>query len=438
MQPILMNISDFVVKNNIKQVSSIRRYSGNKIDENGLFSEEIFGRQGSKDRREKFGYIDVKANLIHPEAWNIVTRISPDFLKCIKGQVKYVVSKDKFLLENDTEGNTGLFFFTQVLPKLDLSYYGKKDGKKQPLVDYTKKNLKSILTSKVLVLPAGIRDIRISRSSGKTFIEASEINNIYENLIRQSNSIASKVEDLPQDIVEPIVTSMQRNYLEVNNWIKNRIKGKQGLIRGGLFSKRTDYSGRLVVAGDPTLKMGFVGLPWQVILVLFEPFTINYILYKDKTGIPLIQQEMKIENQPDITDIKRLLKKAKDSPKDILAQLKTYLIEVAKEISKDKVVVYKRDPVLNRDSWLSAYVRVDPDGYVIKLNPFDFPRTGGDCDGDQYVVFSLLTKEAQDEAKNKMNPRHSKDMWYSVTNSGKCPYGIELDASTAIYSVTKN
>lgn len=378
MQPRLMNIDEFIKKNNVKQVSSIRRYSGNKIDENGLFSEEIFGRQGSKDRREKFGYIDVKTPIIHPEAWNIVTRISPDFLKCIKGQIKYIVSRDKFLLENEEQGNTGLFYFTQILSKLDLDYYAKKDKKKKPLIDYTKKNLKSILTDKILILPAGIRDIRISRSSGKTFIEASEVNTIYENLIRQSNSIATDVQSLPQDIVEPIVTSMQRNYLEINSWIKNRIKGKQGLIRGGMFSKRTDYSGRLVVVADPSLKMGYVGLPWQVILIIFEPFTINYLLYKDKTGIPLIQQEMKIENPPDITDVKRLLKKAKDNPKDILAELKEYLIETAKEISKDKVVLYKRDPVLNRDSWLSGYVRVDSDGHVIKLNPFDFPRTGGD------------------------------------------------------------
>jgi DNA-directed RNA polymerase beta' subunit len=437
MQPRLMNINEFVTKNKIKQVSSIRRYSGNKIDENGLFSEDIFGRQGAKDRRERFGFIDVKTPLIHPEAWNIVTRISTDFLKCIKSQVKYIVSRDKFLLESE-DGDTGLYFFTKVLPKLDLNYYIKKDKKKQPLVDYTKKNMDAILTNKVLVLPAGIRDIRISRASGKTFIEASEINTVYENLIRQSHSIVSNAEDLPKDIVEPIVTSMQRNYLEINNWIKNRIKGKQGLIRGGLFSKRTDYSGRLVVTGDPTLKMGYIGLPWQVVLIIFEPFTINYLLYKDRTGIPLIQQEMKIENPPDITDVKRLLKKAKDNPKDILAELKLYLIETAKEVSRDKQVLYKRDPVLNRDSWLSAYVRIDSDGHVIKLNPFDFPRTGGDCDGDTYVIYSLLTKEAQEEAKNKMNPRHSKGMWNSVTNAGKCPYSIELDAATAIYSVTKN
>jgi DNA-directed RNA polymerase beta' subunit len=382
MQPRLMDINEFIKKENIKQVSSIRRYSGNKIDESGLFSEEIFGRQGSQERRTKFGYINLKTKIIHPEAWSIVTRLSPDALRCIKGDTKYSIN-NKILIE-DENGKTGLFFFISVLPKLDFDYYAKKDKKRESIVEYIKKNIKTVLIDKMIVLPAGIRDIRISTSSGKTFIESSEINTIYENLVRQSNSIATSVEDLPEDIVEPILTSMQRNCLEINNWIKNRIKGKQGLIRGGMFSKRTDYSGRLVVVSDPTLKMGYVGLPWQIVLILFEPFAINYILYKDKTGIPLIQEEMKIEDPPDITDVKRLLKKAKDNPADILPGLKDYLIEVAKEITKEKNVLYKRDPVENRDSWLAAYVRVDLDGHVIRLNPFDFPRTGGD-----YRVVSL-------------------------------------------------
>lgn len=437
MQPRLLDINEFVKKKKIKQVSSIRRYAGAKIDENGPFSEQIFGRQGSRERRIKFGYIDLKTKVIHPEAWGIVIRLSPDIIKCVKSQQKYSVDKGEFILDEEN-GQTGLFYFISVLPKLKLDLFTQKDKKKAPLVDYVKKNMKTLLISKMLVLPAGIRDITISRTSGKTLIQSSEINILYDSLIKQSNSIATDIESLPLDIVEAIVSAMQRNVLEVNTWIKNRIKGKQGVIRGGMFKKVTDYSGRLVVAGDPNLKMGYIGLPWQTVLILYEPFVINYILYKDKTGIQLIKHELKIEDEPDITDIKRLLKKAKENPTNILPELKDYLVNVAKEISVDKQALYKRDPVENRDSWMSAYIRVDSDGYVIKLNPFDFPRTGGDCDGDTYVVYSLLTNEAQKEAKEKMNPRHNKSMWHSVTNSGKCPYGFELDAATAIYAATKN
>jgi len=437
MQPRLMDIDAYVKKKSIKQVSSIRRYSGAKIDESGPFSEQIFGRQGSRERRVRFGYIELKTKVIHPEAWDIVIKLNTDIVKCIKGQHKYSVVKKEFVLDEEN-GDSGLFYFVSILPSLRLEQFSEKDKKKASLVNYVKKNMDTILVSKMLVLPAGIRDITISKSSGRTLIQSSEINLLYDNLIKQSNSIATDVESLPRDIVEPIVSAMQRNILEINTWIKNRIKGKQGVIRGGMFKKVTDYSGRLVVVGDPELKLGYIGLPWQMVLILHEPFSINYILYKDKTGIPLIKEELKIESEPDITDIKRLLKKAKENPTDILPELKDYLVDVAKEITREKQVLYKRDPVENRDSWMAAYVRVDPDGYVIKLNPLDFLRTGGDCDGDTYVVYSLLTNESQKEAKEKMNPRHNKNMWYSVTNSDKCPYEVRFDALTAIFAATKN
>jgi len=60
------------------------------------------------------------------------------------------------------------------------------------------------------------------------------------------------------------------------------------------------------------------------------------------------------------------------------------------------------------------------------------------CDGDAYVIYSLLTDEAQKEAKEKMNPIHNKKIWTSVTNANKCPYSVAwLDSATAIYAATK-
>jgi DNA-directed RNA polymerase beta' subunit len=436
MQPRLLDINEFIKTKNIKAVTSMRRYSGNKIDETGLFSEEIFGRQGSRERRTKFGYINLKANVIHPEAWGIVTRMSSDIPKCLRGQ-KYSVTESGAFVADEENGKSGPYYFTKILNKLDLKLFIKKDKSKEKYVNFVRKNISRIIIDKMFILPAGIRDIRIAKHSGKTFIESSEINTIYENLIRQVNSIATTADDLPEDIADPIVQSIQRSCLEINDWIRNKIKGKQGIIRGGIFKKRTDYSGRLVVISDPTLKLGYIGLPWQTVLVLFEPFSINYILYKDKTSLSIIQQELQIEKLPDITDIKRLLRKAKDNPTEIMPELRDYLIRTAREIVADKQVVYKRDPVENRDSWLAAYVRVDSEGHVVKLNPFDFDRTGGDCDGDQYVVYSLLTKEAIHEAKTKLNPRHNKGMWTKVTNANSCPYGIQLDAATAIFAATR-
>jgi DNA-directed RNA polymerase beta' subunit len=114
-----------------------------------------------------------------------------------------------------------------------------------------------------------------------------------------------------------------------------------------------------------------------------------------------------------------------------------YFKLLAEEIIKDKVVLYKRDPVENRDSWLAANIRVDNIGSGIFLNPLDLPRIGGDHDGDAIAVLSLFTKEAQEEAKKKIHPQFATSTWTSVTSVNQCPYQITLDAMSAIYAPTK-
>ena len=71
------------------------------------------------------------------------------------------------------------------------------------------------------------------------------------------------------------------------------------------------------------------------------------------------------------------------------------------------------------------------------INPMELQRLCGDHDGDAIPVIALFTKEAQNEAKTKMHPKYAKSMWTSVVSANKCPYGITLDAMTAIYSATK-
>jgi DNA-directed RNA polymerase beta' subunit len=180
---------------------------------------------------------------------------------------------------------------------------------------------------------------------------------------------------------------IQRTLLDINNWIKSRMKGKSGLIRGGLLRKTTDYSARLVIITDHTLTLGTVGLPWQVVLKLYEPFAINYILKKDSSAIGVIQQFLKSEVPPDVNDLKRLFASLISKPNSISEQLKEYFIHVAEEIVKDKVVIYKRDPVNSRDNWLAGDVRVDKTGVSMSISPFDLPRVGG----DEQIVKSPIT-----------------------------------------------
>ena len=53
--------------------------------------------------------------------------------------------------------------------------------------------------------------------------------------------------------------------------IAQRLKGKEGRIRGNLMGKRVDFSGRTVITADPNLGVQQVGVPRSVAMNLTVP-----------------------------------------------------------------------------------------------------------------------------------------------------------------------
>jgi DNA-directed RNA polymerase II subunit RPB1 len=57
--------------------------------------------------------------------------------------------------------------------------------------------------------------------------------------------------------------------------ISQRLKGKEGRVRGNLMGKRVDFSARTVISGDPNLALDELGVPWSVALALTVPETVT-------------------------------------------------------------------------------------------------------------------------------------------------------------------
>ena len=53
--------------------------------------------------------------------------------------------------------------------------------------------------------------------------------------------------------------------------ISQRLKGKEGRVRGNLMGKRVDFSARTVITGDPNLALDELGVPWPIALNLTFP-----------------------------------------------------------------------------------------------------------------------------------------------------------------------
>ena len=434
----LLNIEEFIKTHNVKPVTSTNTYSGggNKLDPNGLFSEQIFGRLGSKDRKKTFGYIDLKTNFIHPEVYKLVLSVNPLFDQLINKKVFCKFNtKEKTFVKSEEEGETGFSFFIKHLDRIDFTK-NCKDNKLQ-VAKFLNDNKNKILISKILVLPAGIRDI-IQTESGKTIIQYSEITQLYEQLLRKLTLLPDD-DSLFDELVEDVLISIQKMLGEINSWIKNNLKGKQGLIRGGLLGKVIDYSARVVCNTDNKIPLGYVGLGYQICLKLFELFAIHHILKKDNQLKEMIKAFLKIDDDIGVNDLKNFFTKLAEDPSILEKdkELENSLFELAKEITKDKVVLWKRDPVETKESYEASNIVVERNSTCATINPLSFSIKGLDNDGDTVAIIALLTNEAQNQAKKRMHIKYSKTMWANVSQISGCNFPITLTAATAIYRATR-
>ena len=238
-------------------------------------------------------------------------------------------------------GLSGIHDLIENWDKLNLSVVGKKHPEN---VSFLKKNREKIFIDKILVLPAGIRDIQQSKLTNKTMVSSSEINKYYDELL-QNTKVVDKgaLEFLGDEVIKNIVGAIQRKVIEINNWIRERLKGKGGVLRGGLLSKTVDYSARANIVGDPTLKLGYIGLPWQIVLKMYEPFT-EYQILRNPFNVhvkDLIKPYVGVEKNLNSSDLKRFLTMINEQPDVIDPTLTDELVRIAEEIVKGKVCIYR-------------------------------------------------------------------------------------------------
>ena len=115
----------------------------------------------------------------------------------------------------------------------------------------------------------------------------------------------------------------------------------------------------------------------------------------------------------------------------ISSSLEEILVAATNIAIHDKVVLSKRDPSLHSES-VQAFYPVLVMGNTIKLNPLKCASFNADFDGDQMAIYVPITREAIEEAKNKMIVSSSKDGMYQLGDS------FSKDIVLGIYFLTRN
>jgi DNA-directed RNA polymerase subunit beta' len=163
--------------------------------------------------------------------------------------------------------------------------------------------------------------------------------------------------------------------------LSDSLKGKQGRFRHNMLGKRVDYSGRSVISVGTTLKLHQCGLPKKIALELFKPFIIHKLLLNNVVETPRAAKRAVERRHPAVWDI-------------------------LEEVMNGRVVLLNRAPTLHRLS-IQAFEPILVEGNAIRLHPLVCSAFNADFDGDQMAVHLPLSREAQEEARERMLSIHN-------------------------------
>jgi DNA-directed RNA polymerase subunit A' len=204
-----------------------------------------------------------------------------------------------------------------------------------------------------------------------------------------------------------------------------RLKAKEGRIRGNLLGKRVNFSSRTVISPDPRLSISQVGVPVSVARELTIPENvtgmnrryINELLRQDRVNYVV---------RPD----GRRIKLTRENRKDIIEALGPEWV-VERQLQDGDIVLFNRQPSLHRMSIMAHRVKVMPNK-TFRINPSVCPPYNADFDGDEMNLHALQTEEARAEAaylmevhKNIISPKF-----------GGPVIGLDLDQISGIYLLT--
>ena len=196
-----------------------------------------------------------------------------------------------------------------------------------------------------------------------------------------------------------ISAALQRNGRKMKS-VSDRLRKKDGRIRGNLNAKRVDQSARSVITPDPYISVDQLGVPIKVAMNLTFPEIVNQLNIDKVRNLIL--------NGPDnYLGAKYIHKAGKDgiiinikycNLGDIADNLEIGDI-VHRHVMDDDYVLFNRQPSLHKMSMMCHRVKVMP-FKTFRLNVLDTPPYNADFDGDEMNMHLPQTVQTMNELKD--------------------------------------
>lgn len=248
-------------------------------------------------------------------------------------------------------------------------------------------------TDKVPVLPPFFRPVAELGSSKLPLV--ADPNYLYKDLFdanqtykankqwfgeKDANNLALSVYDnfkAVTGIGEPVTTESQsRNAKGLLKAVFSANGPKYNMIQRQILGMPVDFSGRSVIAPDPDMDMDTVGIPENIAWDVYKPFVIRRLRQYGRSGMEALKE---VEN------------KSQGAREALQKELES------------RPIIMNRAPTLHKFGMFAAFPKLTA-GDHIHMNPFVCGGLNADFDGDAMQFHTPTTKEAVEEAIEKMLP----------------------------------
>ncbi|XP_068728449.1 DNA-directed RNA polymerase II subunit RPB1-like [Montipora capricornis] len=212
--------------------------------------------------------------------------------------------------------------------------------------------------------------------------------------------------------------------------LKQRLKSKEGRVRGNLMGKRVDFSARAVITPDPNLSIDQVGVPQTIaqnltfpeIVTPFNIDSMQKLVHHGNNQYP--GAKYIIRDNGERIDLRSHPKRS-----DVCLQ---FGYRVERHIRDDDVVILNRQPTLQKMSMMGHRVKVLP-WSTFRLNVSVTTPYNADFDGDEMNLHVPQSLEARAEVTEIiMVPRN-----IVTPQSNKPVMGIVQDSLVSVRRFTK-
>lgn len=267
-----------IVPGVFKPITSTDAFEGmtQNLNDDGLYSIEIFGKVGSKERDKTEAFIDVKLPIFNPTYLKALVLVKALYQGILRGAEYAVFDEEKgdFIKSNILEGESGFSFFVRKLREIVFSTTPsyKRGQRVKLLIDFRD----IAMTDKVIVIPAGLRDIQFGANGAPT---EPEITELYRALIFRTRVILGGKGDAENPLYDSVRWGVQTAFNDIDQYLFDLLQGKGGILQRRMSTRGVVGGTRNVITARKVsrknLKTKMLVSPNSVDMGLFQGL-LNY------------------------------------------------------------------------------------------------------------------------------------------------------------------